>query len=123
VEFADPLAQSPLESISRLQIARAGLPRPELQRPIFLEGRKVATTDFAWPEFGVVGECDGMSKYAQLLDPGDTPDQAIMREKRREELIRQAGWWIVRWDFALAMRPHLLAARLRDAFEFGRPRS
>jgi len=35
----------------------------------------------------------------------------------------QAGWWLVRWDFALAMRPHLLAARLRDAFEFGRPRS
>lgn len=123
VEFADPLAQSPLESISRLQIARSGLPTPVLQRPIYLDGRKVATVDFAWPEFGVVGECDGMGKYHQLLDPGDTPQAAIMREKRREELIRQAGWWIVRWDFALAMRPELLAARLRDAFEFGRPRA
>ena len=121
VEFADGRAQSPLESISRVQLRRAAIPDPELQFPIRLRGRVIGYADFAWPEYGVVGECDGRIKYSQLLRDGETAADAVMREKERQNLIAQAGWWIVRWDFAFAMDAEALGRRVRDAFVVGRP--
>lgn len=119
--FADARAESPLESISRAQLMRVGVPAPALQYPVRLRGRVVAHADFAWPEFGVIGECDGRVKYGQLLRDGETAADAVMREKARENLIAQAGWWIVRWDFTLAMDADALGRRVRDAFALGRP--
>lgn len=97
--FADGRAQSPLESVSRLQLARLGVPTPVSQFPVWLDGRLVATTDFGWEEERLVGECDGRAKYGQLLRPGEQAEDAVMREKRREEKIRAAGYWIVRWGW------------------------
>ena len=45
---------------------------------------------------------------------------AIMAEKRREESIRQQGFWIVRWDWDLAWRPEALASLLRRAMQWQR---
>lgn len=120
-DFADPRAESPAESISRLQFARHGIPEPELQFTIVgADGAFVARTDFGWPEFGLVGEVDGRAKYGDLLRPGETAEMAVMNEKRREDRIREAGYWIVRWDWALALDGPALAVRIRKAMELQR---
>jgi hypothetical protein len=58
------LAESPLESISRLRILESRLPRPRLQANVFdSDGQWLARTDFMWDADGVVGEADGLEKY------------------------------------------------------------
>lgn len=116
--FADARSESPAESISRVQIAQARLPRPEVQYEVIdANGVVIARTDFGWPEFGLVGEVDGKWKYGELLRAGQTPQDAIMNEKRREEAIRQQGLWIVRWDFSTVTRPGEVARLVRRAME------
>ncbi|GAB3810760.1 hypothetical protein GCM10028820_00850 [Tessaracoccus terricola] len=115
-EFADAAAESPAESLSRVQLAKYGLPTPTLQFPVInADGRLVARTDFAWPEFRLVGEVDGKWKYGELLHPGKTPETAIMEEKRREQDIRDAGYWVVRWDWKLVLDGEALAKLVRRA--------
>ncbi len=123
--FADGASGSPAESLSRVQMHQLGLPAPITQFRVVLNGVVVATTDFGWDEYGLVGECDGKVKYGELLRPGETPADAVMREKRREERIRQAGYWIVRWGWYEACHPAELARVLRRGFELapGRPQS
>lgn len=116
VAFADGRAESPAESLSRVQMQRVGLPMPELQYRVLLDGTVVARTDFAWLDQRVVGEVDGRIKYDQLLAPGETAADVVLAEKRREESIRQAGYWLVRWGWAEACRPQVLGARIRRAF-------
>ena len=120
--FADGQAQSPLESVSRVQLHRLGFPTPVLQLPVVSGGKVVATCDFGWDEAGLVGECDGKFKYGRLLKPGETPDDAVMREKRREERIRGAGFWIVRWGWDEAWNPTALRRIVDQGFALA-PRS
>lgn len=118
--FGDARSESPAESLSRVQIVRAGLPQPELQHELFdSDGVFVARPDFFWPEQRLVGEVDGKGKYGSLLRPGQDPVDAIMAKKRREESIRQLGYWVVRWDWDLAWRPEQLASMLRRAMHPG----
>lgn len=114
--FADPGAQSPLESVSRLQIHRLGYPPPVSQFPVMLAGRVVATSDFGWDDRRLVGECDGRIKYRELLVPGEDASDAVMAEKRREERIREAGYWIARWGWQEAWDPPVLRRILDRGF-------
>jgi hypothetical protein len=124
VAFADGRAASVLESLSRVQLRRLGLPTPELQFEVTLDGRVVATSDFAWPEFGVVGEADGTQKYVDQAFDQRTGAEVIRDEKRREGKIRDAGWWITRWDWDLVHRPAAFERRIRAAFAHAaRPRA
>lgn len=117
--FADARSESPAESMSRVTMARAGIPTPLLQYEVFDDnGEFVARTDFAWPELRLVGEVDGQVKYGQLLRPNQTADSVLMAEKRREELIRQQGFWLVRWDWGTAVDPSALGERLRRAMQW-----
>ncbi len=116
LSFADARAESPAESLSRVQMDRLGISAPQLQFPITREGHTEAIVDFAWPELGVVGEVDGRIKYGELLRPGQTTADVVMAEKRREERIRQAGWWICRWGWSEANDPRALGILLRRAF-------
>lgn len=116
LDAADGRSQSAAESISRIQFARHGIPTPELQFEVINHlGVVVATTDFGWPELGLVGEVDGKWKYGKLLKPGQDPENAIMNEKFREEEIRLAGWWPFRWDWAVANDGPELARRFHRA--------
>ncbi len=118
-EFGDPRSESAAESLSRVQILRAGLPAPTLQYELFdADGVFVARPDFLWPDIRLVGEVDGKAKYGELLKPGHDPVDAIMAEKRREESIRQLGYWVVRWDWDMAWRPEDLASLLRRAMQW-----
>lgn len=115
LDFADPRAESPLESISRVTLVRAGLPAPELQFQVTNDAGWVATSDFAWPDHGVVGEADGAGKYAPALAEGQTPQQAVAATLARDELIRQAGWWPSHWGWAVAWDVHRLGEQVRGA--------
>lgn len=114
--FADARAESPAESVSRVQFFRHGVPAPELQVDLHDDdGHWVARVDFLWEEDSLVGECDGMSKYGALLAPGRTAAMAVRDEKRREEAIRDLGYGITRWDWGLAWQGERLGARVRRA--------
>ena len=95
--FADGRSENADESISRVRMAEVGLPMPVLQFLVFNRyGVWVARSDFCWTDKGVVGEFDGRVKYDGTRSEAT---DAVMAEKRREQAIRDAGWWVVRWDW------------------------
>jgi len=101
-------SQSPLESISRVKLIRAGLPEPVLQPPLYDRQGLVGYADMLFEELGVVGEADGHAKY-------ETRDD-LVREKVREDRIRALGFGVVRWGWSDAtgsMRD--VVARIRQA--------
>jgi very-short-patch-repair endonuclease len=119
--FADPLAESPGESLSRVRIAQLGFQKPVLQHSITDSGGRDYRTDFCWPEARIVGEFDGHMKYtrAKALQ-GAEPAEVVVREKTRERRIEQEGYRVVRWDWDDLRSPETLR-RLLD--EFGVPRA
>lgn len=81
-----------------MAIARLNLPMPSLQREFFHDnGDLIARVDFDWEEFGVSGEFDGLVKYGRLLKPGQSQENVVLFEKRREEQLRGCGRWVIRW--------------------------
>lgn len=114
LRFADGRSTNVGESRSRLAVALAGLPAPELQWEVrAADGRFLGRVDFAWPAFGVVGEFDGRAKYTEYLRPGQTEADAVWAEKRREDAIRSTGLWVVRWVWSDLDRFDRIAALLR----------
>ncbi|MDP3968131.1 MAG: type IV toxin-antitoxin system AbiEi family antitoxin domain-containing protein [Nocardioides sp.] len=117
VRRADGRSASPGESRSRHLFWTQGLPTPVLQYAVHdHRGRLIGTVDFAWPELGVIVEFDGLTKYRTLLRVGESPEDAVIREKLREDRIREAtGWTVVRITWADLARPALTADRIRRA--------
>lgn len=111
--FADPASESVLESVSRLSMRSLGMAMPLTQVIILDDGRLLIRVDFLWPELRLVGEADGMAKYSFH---GRDPLTALREERNREQIIRDLGYDIVRWDWRTACSPNLLAARLAPAF-------
>lgn len=100
VEFANPRAESPGESRSRVAMARLGLPRPELQWEVVrADGVSLGRVDFGWPELRRVGEFDGFVKYGRLLRPGQVPADVLFAEKVREDAIRAENLGFTRWTW------------------------
>lgn len=112
--FATPGPESALESVSRISMHKAGIPAPQLQADLIPAPPRIRV-DFYWPQYRLVGEADGMSKYT--ADPQLRSALAVVRDERhREQRLRDAGFDIVRWDWTVANDPARLAARLRAAF-------
>ena len=113
------LADARLESIGEdrfsLLAYQHSLPKPVPQVEVFDEaGCLVGRADFAWPDFGVFLEFDGKLKYRRYRREGETLEQFLMREKRREEQMCQlTGWTCIRITWADLDRPAVLAARIR----------
>ncbi|MCB0909300.1 MAG: type IV toxin-antitoxin system AbiEi family antitoxin domain-containing protein [Nocardioidaceae bacterium] len=95
---------------------KAGLPLPVPQVLVEgLEDRFTAFVDFAWPELGVFMEFDGREKYERYRREGETLEQFLLREKRREELICQlTGWICIRITWVDLGHPVRTAARIRN---------
>lgn len=115
-------AESTGESLSRYGMWCGHLPEPVLQFEVRDQwGRLLGITDFAWPEHGLLGEFDGMIKYGRLRKEGETPGQAVEREKKREDRLREeTGWLMVRLVWAELFRPGPMAAKIRRQLERGR---
>lgn len=107
----DGRSESAGETRTRLALAVAGLPTPELQYSI-PTGQGVFRADFAWPELLVILEFDGDSKYS---DYRPTPE-ALLNKRKREVALADEGWTVVRTRWSDLAAPWTLAARLEAAF-------
>ena len=68
-----------------------------------------------------LGEFDGKKKYGRLLlKPGQSAEDALFAEKRREDQFGDLGWQVVRWVWADLFAPAALLDRLRRACARGR---
>jgi hypothetical protein len=114
--FATGLAGSPGESVSRVVIRRMGLTAPRLQHPFHDADGLVGVVDFWWPEFGVIGEFDGVAKYVRSEFTADAgAADVVLAEKRREDRLRALGPRMARWGWRELTNPRELEARLRAA--------
>jgi len=118
IDFGVSLADSAFESVSRVNMWRIGCPRPILQSSFNDYRGRIGETDFDWPDFSLVGEADGRTKYLDpLLRAGRTLEQVLLREKDRGDRLQGIGRRVSRWGWATgvnpdALRRHLVAAGL-----------
>lgn len=100
-------AQTPLETHSRLRLMRCGLPEPRLQVPFFDADGLIGYVDMYFDSLGVIGEADGLIKYATGRD--------LIAEKDREDRLRR-GKPVVRWGWErIWADPQGVARQIRDA--------
>ena len=116
--LADARIESVGETRSDHLFFTQALPRPELQYEIHDDAQGVIyRVDFAWPERRVIVEFDGEEKYHRLRREGESIAEMVMREKKREDRIRElTGWSVIRitWrDLEFAVHT---AKRIRDKF-------
>lgn len=114
IALADPRAESVLESVSRVAMHEQDIPPPRTQVVIGAEHGPFARADFAWDQYRVIGEADGLGKYEP--DERRTTREIVRDEKRREERLADLGFTVVRWGWRTALDPPLLARRLHNAF-------
>jgi hypothetical protein len=89
IKLADGRAESPGESVTRVQFYRYRIPMPELQYAVVNHRGEVAgEADFYWEDARHLGEFDGKVKYLKFLRPGESPSDCVFREKRREDAMR-----------------------------------
>lgn len=115
LRLADPRPESVAEHRFVFWCATLGLPAPIPQFQV-AAGGTMFRLDFAWPELKVWVEVDGRGKYDRSLRPGDTTSDVVLREKWREDLIRETtGWMCIRITWADLENPRRLERRLRRA--------
>jgi hypothetical protein len=131
LRLADGRSDSPGESYSRVTFHRFGVPMPELQHTVHdADGQVVGICDFYWEYDHHVGEFDGKIKYGRLLRSGESPGDAVFREKRREDRVRAQLLGMSRWVFADMWGDHvrgfiarLNAERAQSRSLYGRNRT
>jgi hypothetical protein len=112
------LANSAIESVAESRTFhlcwRQRLPIPVPQYVVLDNDVIVARLDFAWPELGAWLEFDGLVKYAGLVAQGETASDVVIREKKREDLVRElTGWRCIRITWADLYQPEATALRIR----------
>lgn len=88
VPLVDGRAESPRESWTRYEIIRAGLPAPEPQFWIEINGVPTYRLDLAYPHRRVVIEYDGYDAHER------TPEQKE-RDRERRKWLREHGWSVI----------------------------
>lgn len=107
--LVDGGAESPYESLTRLMLIRAGLPKPETQiRVVDEHGFVVAYLDMGWPEYRVAVEYDGAQHW--------TDARQRRRDIERFATLESLGWIIIRVSSDMLRTPAAVAARVRAAF-------
>lgn len=107
IERADPARESVAESLSAGHFLLAGLPEPDYQFGLET-AMGVVFPDCYWPRERLVGECDGAVKYRQAL--------GYVREKEREQALRDAEYPVVRWlAKEIMLTPQVVVERVARA--------
>lgn len=116
IQFAQPGADTPIESISRVNMWLIGCPQPLLQIRFSDHLGVIGDTDFYWKDHRLIGEADGDVKY---LDPryrgGRSADEVVLNEKVREDRLRGTGESVTRWRWRTADEPSALRRHLVHA--------
>lgn len=112
--LADPLSESFGESALRLRWYDAGLPRPQLQIPIEVDGVEVFRLDMGLPEWLFGAEYDGEKDHSDEDDvEHDAQRRAWIRRERRYwiEVFRKEHVFGVRQNADLRLRVAAAEAR------------
>jgi len=86
--MVDPRSESQRESWIRLDIADAGLPRPEMQWSVIEDGVEKWRLDLAYPDHLVAIEYDGEEFHRRT-------DAQIERDVCRRRWLREHGWNVI----------------------------
>jgi hypothetical protein len=121
LHLSDGRSESVGETLLRLLIRNLGLPAPELQwEVLFPNGRVAGRVDMAWPEYGLLLEFDGREKYRKYRRPGESVEDALLREKSREDLLRElTGFRMIRIVWQDLERPEATGRRIREQLARG----
>lgn len=115
LRLGDAAMESVGETRTSFLLWRERLPASVPQYEVYDGRRLVARLDFAFPEYGAWIEFDGRAKYEKFLRDGETVADAVLREKRREDRIREiTGWRCLRITWADLADPERLAGRIRE---------
>jgi hypothetical protein len=96
LRFADGRSESPGESWSRAQMIEDDLRLPDLQVEYQLRSGRTARCDFGVRDV-FVAEFDGLVKYRRDMRDGEDPEDVVIREKIREDELRDLGLDVARW--------------------------
>lgn len=77
-------AESPMESEARLVMIDGGLPTPVLQHEVVDTDGRTWRLDFAWPEYRVAAEYDGVAWHSG--------PEAFFQDRRRTSALQGLGW-------------------------------
>ena len=121
-------SDSPLESVSRLNMGRSGLPRPVLQQRFDDYRGLIGFSELFWPAYRLVGEADGRAKYSDPRYRKErTLEQVLLDEKVRGDRLRAIGLDITRWGWdiganAEGVAPPLMVAKPGRALRSDSPK-
>lgn len=87
VTLANPRAESPGESWTRLEIIDSNLPQPILQWSVRRDGRELFRLDLAYPGLKICIEYDGEEFHDS--------DEARLEDGRRRQWLREHGWIVI----------------------------
>jgi hypothetical protein len=105
IPLADPRAESPGESWTRLEIIVAGLPWPELQVWVEVGGVPIYRLDLAYPHARVAVEYDGREFHES--------DEDRARDAERRAWLERHGWTVIVVDKD-SFAPEALSGWLRQ---------
>ncbi|MFC5729633.1 MULTISPECIES: endonuclease domain-containing protein [Nocardioides] len=88
IALLEPRVESQRESWTLLAIVDAGLPRPEPQHWIVLDGVPTFRLDFAYPGLRACVEYDGVDAHQQV------PAQ-LEHDRQRRDWLRDHGWTVI----------------------------
>lgn len=107
LEWVEPSCESPTESASLAHMHLTGLPIPQCQYRVVVNGQ-VFYLDFYWEDVDLIGEVDGAQKYVS--------GEVSVDEKEREQLLRDTQSGMVRWlGKEIAARPGEVMDRIMRA--------
>ncbi|WFE37755.1 type IV toxin-antitoxin system AbiEi family antitoxin domain-containing protein [Micromonospora sp. WMMD998] len=113
---ANGLAQSPLETRTRLRCVDGGVPPDALQVEVRdADGYLLGIGDLGWRAARVIAEADGRQAHSGPA--------ALLADRRRQNRLVNAGWKVLRFTWADTLRPDYIPWVVRQAISDGRPSS
>ncbi|HEX4471265.1 MAG TPA: DUF559 domain-containing protein [Nocardioides sp.] len=116
VPLIDPRAESQPESWTRLELLDHGLPSPEVQWWIVVDGVPTYRLDLAYPHAKVAIEYDGEEFHSSDADK--------VHDRERRAWLQQYGWTVIvvdRMDFSSSPRRFWIGEVSRALREAQRP--
>lgn len=115
IEFLDPLSESPLESLFRLQLARLGF-EIRLQVRVRAQDGSWYRMDMELVGYGVFLEADGRVKYTeQSMLGGKSLQEVLLNERKRENWVSgTTNARTIRGVWKEALTPQQTATMLRN---------